>query len=189
MAYPNDRYPSSPDFPTPSTGIAFDIDFITVAAAYVSDLTSNMSDISTDDGNLRLASGKTISWTGGSDTISASGSPLSLQFSELEILDGALTNLTTVDLDVSNDAIIKSGDLVYVGGDVTVNAVTRRDETSVSVTTATIEQYPEPDDPTTDDEAKIWSDDGTDNIVGDLMAKVRHDGATKTVRLLIFNSV
>lgn len=188
MAYPDNVYPADPDFPALTTSTRFGIDFWNVSTSYITDITAAMSLISENDGHLKLGAGKTISWTGGSDTMSESGG--SLVVPEVEVT----STLTLTSLTAGDDCTVAGNVSAATGGSTTVsgNLVANGDpydRTDVTVTTQTLDQVGEPDDPTDNDECKMWSDNGVSNDVGDLMVKLKHGGSTKEKVLVDFSAI
>jgi len=178
MAYPDNRYPADPDFPTASNQNEFDVNFLTVVTEYITDLTDSLSLMNAS--NIYLDAGKSIQWNDVSFITENAGT---LETDYMSIDNLSFTNLTiTGDIHVDSATIgtLNIANECYVQTKLLCAEVTG-DE-------IVLRQTAEPADGTlNDDEAVIWLSSGSGiGDVGDIMIKIKHGGVIKSDTLIDF---
>ena len=183
MTYPNNTYPSDPDFPAATSAAKLDVSWYSVTTSYISDITSALAAISDNAGNISLGAAKVIKWGGSAKISYASGA---VQVAKLTILDDWSYDTLAVsgDANISGAVTANTGTAVTLSGNLTVIGVL--EATKVAADTLTLVEVAEPDDPD-DEHAVMWLSNGTGiGDAGDLMIKIQHNGVVKSKTIIDF---
>lgn len=184
MAYPDNRYPDAPDFPTGYDWLAPGQEAYDVIAAYIEDMTTDAIRLLDNDGNIRLYSGKGIGWEDTIKIILASGE---IQITDLQLSgyltaeDTTVTTLETATLEVKQDLTVST--------DITVSGTISNGSAPAVRVWHELTEAAEPDDPA-DNCAVIWLSNGTGyGDQGDLCAKVTEGGGTTDFTIVDFSGL